>query len=200
MDLDEVKRFHALNNTYLHALADQCPNLIKRLPALAVELVPRAKVVANNYSPNTVAPDKMELLRQSIEDNGFCFPVVTIWDQDASHHVVIDGFHRWTIFGEEWLNWPWIPVVVLEHSMAQRLVATVQFNKARGVHQVDLDADLIRALAEQGVSDDEIADRLKLDLDTIHRYKQVTGIAALFQHTPYSRAWTMVEEGETKKP
>lgn len=199
MDPEEVKRFHALNNAYLHALYDQCPGLVKMLPALAVELVPREKVVANNYNPNTVAPDKMELLRQSIVDNGFCFPVVTIWDGDAHRHVVIDGFHRWTIFGPEWLNWGWIPVVVLQHSMAQRLVATVQFNKARGVHQVDLDADLIRALAEQGVSDDEIADRLKLDLDTIHRYKQVTGIAALFQHTPYSQAWTMVEE-EIKTP
>lgn len=190
----QAARFAALHADYLASLQRECPDLISRLPALAVRLVPRAQVVANGYNPNSVPPDRMDLLRQSILDNGFCFPVVTIWDDDQDRYVVIDGFHRWTIFGPEWLDWPVIPVVVLSHTMAQRMTATVQFNKARGVHQVDLDADVIRALIEQGLTEEEISDRLKIDLDTIHRYKSLTGIAALFAKTPYSMSWSMVDD------
>jgi hypothetical protein len=75
------------------------------------------------------------------------------------------------------------------------MTATVQFNKARGVHQVDLDAEVIRGLIEQGMSEDEISIHLGIDLDTIHRYKQLTGIADLFKNAPYSQAWE-VEESE----
>ena len=87
-----------------------------------------------------------------------------------------------------------MPVVVLPHSMSQRLAATWQFNKARGVHQVDLDADLIRRMIAQGVSDEEIATALGTDLDTVHRYNQVTGIAELFRNSAWSGAWEMREE------
>ena len=51
-------------------------------PCMQVRMVPREMVVANSYNPNHVPKDKMELLRQSILDNGFCFPIVTIWDAD----------------------------------------------------------------------------------------------------------------------
>jgi ParB-like chromosome segregation protein Spo0J len=91
-----------------------------------------------------------------------------------------------------------VPVVVLPHTMAARLAATWQFNKARGSHSVDLDAELIRALLEQGLTDDEVSTRLGVDLDTVHRYKQVTGIAALFARSSYSLAWRMVDEAQEK--
>lgn len=38
-----------------------------------------------------------------------------------------------------------------------------------------------------------MATHLGIDLDTVHRYKQVTGIAALFERTPWSLAWEMEE-------
>jgi len=86
-----------------------------------------------------------------------------------------------------------VPVAVLEHDAAQRMLATWQFNKARGSHEVDLDADLIRALIEQGMAEDEIANHLGIDLDTVHRYKQVTGIAELFKNADYSMSWEVME-------
>lgn len=87
----------------------------------------------------------------------------------------------------------YLPVVVLDHDISQRMAATVQFNKARGVHQVDLDADVIRALIEQGKTEDEISVSLGIDPDTIHRYKQLTGIAELFKNSDYSMPWTTLE-------
>mgnify|MGYP001484358243 CR=1 FL=1 len=163
------------------------------VPAMQVVLAARQLVVANNYNPNYVPKDKLKLLRQSILDNGFCFPIVTIWDNDEEKMVIIDGFHRSLIGSAEWLDLEYLPVVVLEHDISQRMAATVQFNKARGVHQVDLDADVIRALIEQGKTEDEISVSLGIDPDTIHRYKQLTGIAELFKNADYSMPWVTQE-------
>lgn len=164
------------------------------VPCANTLLVKAELVVANSYNPNHVSDDKMRLLEQSIRDNGFCFPVVTIFDPEAERFVIIDGYHRRTISGEEWLDLDYVPVVVLDHDISKRMAATVQFNKARGVHQLDLDAEVIRALVEQGLSDEDIAQKLGMELEAVHRYKQVTGIASLFQNSEYSAAWEMVED------
>ena len=164
------------------------------VPCAHVLLINPVLVAANTYNPNSVAPDRMDLLVQSIMDNGFCFPIVTIWDEDLNSFVIVDGFHRATILGPEWLDCDYIPLVVLTHDMSQRLAATWAFNKAKGSHQVDLDAELIRKMLDQGLSDEEVASKLGIDLDTVHRYKQVTGVAALFAGHNYSSAWEMEDE------
>lgn len=163
------------------------------IPCVNTLLVKWSLVQANNWNPNSVSDDKMELLRQSIVDNGFCFPVVTGYDADWQKFIVVDGFHRYTIAGPNWLNMQYVPIVVSDRPIEELMAATWQFNKARGVHQVDLDADLIRALLQQGMSEDEITIKLGIDLDTVHRYKQVTGIADLFKGAQYSMAWEMTE-------
>lgn len=154
-------------------------------------LVKPALLRANNYNPNSVSKDKMKLLAQSIRDNGFCFPIVTIWDDDEQCFVIVDGFHRSSMAGDKWLDLDYVPVVFVEHNISKRMYATIQFNKARGVHQVDLDADVVRALIEQGETDEQIAIHLGIDIDTVHRYKQLTGIAELFKNQPWSSSWTM---------
>lgn len=169
------------------------------VPAMQVVLAARSLVIANSYNPNYVPKDKLKLLRQSILDNGFCFPIVTIWDSDEEKLVIIDGFHRSLIGSAEWLDLDYLPVVVLDHDISQRMAATVQFNKARGVHQVDLDADVIRALIEQGKTEDEISVSLGIDPDTIHRYKQLTGIAELFKNADYSMPWVTQEIMEASR-
>jgi hypothetical protein len=78
--------------------------------------------------------------------------------------------------------------------MTKRMAATVQFNKARGVHAIDLDADVVRSLIEQGLTEQEVAQRLGMELDAVHRYKQVAGVAALFANSAYSSAWEMVQD------
>ena len=164
------------------------------VPCANTLLVKRELVIANTYNPNAVSSDKMELLQQSVLDNGFCFPIVTIWDDADGVFVIIDGFHRSRIGSEEFLDFDYLPVVVLSHDMTKRMAATVQFNKARGVHAIDLDADVVRSLIEQGLTEQEVAQRLGMELDAVHRYKQVAGVAALFANSAYSSAWEMVED------
>lgn len=163
------------------------------VPCTVTLLVKSELVIANAYNPNHVSPDKMALLERSILDNGFCFPIVCIWDDADGRFVIVDGFHRSVIASAEWLDMDYLPVVVLPHDVTQRMAATVQFNKARGVHSVDLDADVVRALLSQGLAHEEIAARLGMEVDSVHRYAQVAGVADLFARIDYSRAWEMEE-------
>lgn len=165
-----------------------------KMPCLAIKLVNRNDIIANNYNPNSVPSDKMELLKQSIIDNGFCFPIVTIWSEEDQKYVIIDGFHRFTMCSPEWLDIEQVPIVVLDHDISQRMAATVQFNKARGVHEIDGDADIVKSLSQQGLSDEEICKHLGLDAETVLRYKQLTGILDLFKNTSYSPAWEVKDD------
>lgn len=157
-----------------------------------IKLTPIDKVISNDYNPNSVSNDKMKLLKQSILDNGFCFPIVTIYDDTLDVYVIIDGFHRHKTALDLGMNK--IPIVVLEHDISKRMAATIQFNKARGVHSVDLDAELIRKMIEQGQTETEISKHLGIDLETVYRYKQTTGIIELFKNVNYSKSWEW--EGE----
>lgn len=165
------------------------------LPVLCPILVPRELVVANNYNPNHVNHQNMELLKTSILDNGFAFAIITIWDEDLGKFVIVDGFHRDEIL-DEWLGCEEIPIIVLDHDAKQRMNATVQFNRARGVHQVELMGDLVQALVEQGVDDLEISQKLGMEIEEVFRLKQITGIAELFKNQTYSKSWGMVEVEE----
>lgn len=161
------------------------------IPCANTIVVKRDLIQANTYNPNNLSDDRMELLKMSILDNGFAFPIVTIYDSEAEKFVVVDGFHRWSISGK--LGMSHVPIVVLDHDTSKRMIATIQFNKARGHHQVDLDAEVIRSLIGLGMSEDEIANHLGLDLETVYRYKQLTGIAELFKNAQYSMAWEIQE-------
>jgi ParB-like chromosome segregation protein Spo0J len=169
-----------------------------KLPCMTPIIVQIEKVKANTYNPNNVSDNNMQLLLQSILDNGFCFPIVTIYDDILDEYVIIDGFHRYLIF-RDYLKADCLPIVVLEHDIAQRMAATIQFNRARGVHQVELMGDLVRALVEQGLSDEEVAKYLGMELEEVFRLKTVTGIAELFKNQVYSKSWVMMEVDENEE-
>lgn len=158
------------------------------LPVMEPVIVPIDKVQANNYNPNNVAKNNMQLLEQSIIDNGFCFAIVTIYDKEIDKYIIIDGFHRYTIL-KDYLQAEEIPIIVLNHDIKQRMASTVQFNRARGVHQVDLMGDLVQALINQGATDEEIAKHLGMEIEEVFRLKQITGIAELFKNQQYSKSW-----------
>lgn len=166
-----------------------------KCPCFDVIMMDIDKVQANNYNPNAVPENNMKLLETSIMDNGFCFPVVTIYDEDLDKYVIVDGFHRYTIF-KDYLKAKELPIVVLEQNISQRMSATVQFNRARGVHQVELMGDMVKSLIQQGMSEDQISEHLGMQLEEVFRLKQITGIAELFKNQMYSKAWEMKDMEE----
>lgn len=163
-----------------------------KLPVFTPIIVPAEAVIANNYNPNHVDPQNMKLLERSIVDNGFAFAIVTIWDDEQEKFVIVDGFHRYSILTDS-LGCEEIPIIVLDQDMVSRISATVQFNRARGVHQVELMGDLVKSLFDHGADDEEIARQLGMELEEVFRLKQITGIAYLFRNQPYSKAWEMQE-------
>ena len=64
----------------------------KNEPVDCVLWVKSEKVHANDYNPNNVAPPEMELLRLSINNDGFTQPIVSMMENGKVE--VIDGFHR----------------------------------------------------------------------------------------------------------
>lgn len=169
-------------------------------PVMEVRLVPAEKVVANNYNPNKVAPQEMELLAVSIEEDGFTQPVVVVYDSDRNVYVVVDGFHRWTIL-KLWFLCEMIPVVVINRTPAERMAATVRHNRARGKHAVDRMADLVADLLRVGWADRDVAKHLGMEAEEVLRLKSQTGFAAIYANREHSRAWDeLPDPPEAAKP
>lgn len=160
-----------------------------KFPVLNAVLVHKDMIQPNDYNPNHVAKDKMELLRTSIMENGFAFGIVAIFDDEIEKFVIIDGYHRDVITGAKWLKLTYKPLVILEHSMEKRLAATVQFNKARGVHKIDLNAELVKRMVELGMEDYEICKQLGIDADEFLRLKRNVKIADIYKDLNYSNSW-----------
>ena len=192
--INTVDDFHRIRDGLKHFMVESGNHGQVRVPCLSTVLLAKHLLRPNSYNPNFVPSNKLRELKESILFNGWCFPVPVIFDHETDMFVIVDGAHRTLMTTPEWLDMEYVPIVYMDHlTMADCLIATKQFNDARGVHQVDLDAELIRRLAEQGVSDEEISTRLQMETETIYRYKQLTGIAELFKNSEYSTSWEMVE-------
>lgn len=157
-------------------------------PVSNVLWVEQDLVYANDYNPNSVAPPEMELLRHSIETDGFTQPIVT-WKTDKGYEVV-DGFHRHLV-GKK-LGLTHLPVVVINpesEERGNRIAATIRHNRARGKHQVGAMSDIVQELAKRNWSDKKIAKELGMEPDEVLRLKQITGLAEMFADREFSEAW-----------
>lgn len=123
---------------------------------------------ANNYNPNHVAKPEMALLKQSILEDGWTQPIVTMPDGE-----IVDGFHRWTLGSTDediqGLTDGMVPTVQVDPDEAQKRMATIRHNRARGAHAVLKMADIVAELVELGVSDEEIQARVGMDAEEVNR-------------------------------
>lgn len=169
-------------------------------PVYQIYSIPIEKIVPNAYNPNSVAPPELELLYDSIKEDGYTMPIVCYHDQDSDTYIIVDGFHRYRIM----LDYPDIyereggklPVSVIDKPLDARMASTIRHNRARGSHNVDLMSNIIKELHELGRSDAWISRHLGMDKDEILRLKQITGLAALFRDVEFGQAWQPADEGE----
>lgn len=159
-----------------------------KFPCMDVKLVPIDKVIANNWNPNKVAKPEMKLLAHSIEEDGLTMPIVTYYDDKIDKYVVVDGFHRYTIV-KDYFKSDVIAVTVLKKDEKNLMASTVRHNRARGVHKVDLQADMVVDLIKKGWTDEQVSKHLGMTPEEVLRLKQVTGVKEVFKNRDFSRSW-----------
>ena len=137
-------------------------------PLKNVQFVDRDKLRANDYNPNVVSEQNLELLVQSILTNGWTMPIVVRPD-----YTIIDGFHRWTVSGREPLNSKLgnkVPVVIVDHKdEAEDMYGTVTHNRARGTHQLEPMKAIIKKLFNEGKTTKEICKQLGMRPEEVFR-------------------------------
>lgn len=172
-------------------------------PVYNVIAVPIEKIEANNYNPNHVAKREMDLLYQSIKCDGYTMPIVCFYDAEKEKYIIVDGFHRYTIMlrykdifeRENGL----IPVSVIDKPIEDRMASTIRHNRARGKHEVELQANLVSILKD-GWDELKIMKELGMTLEEVQRLIGLKGIASEIKGVPYSIERQIAEVEEDIKP
>jgi hypothetical protein len=132
-------------------------------------LVSRELVIPNDYNPNIVLRNNLDLLQRSILTNGWTMPIVVRPDM-----TVIDGFHRWLVSGSEPLHSMLrglVPVVVVDHKddTDKNVYGTITHNRARGVHQLGPMKAIVKMLMSGGKTIQEIGKQLGMRPEEVFR-------------------------------
>lgn len=170
----------------------------KNHPVSQVVWVPAESVRANNYNPNTVAAPEMELLKHSIQMDGFTQPIV-VWEAEVGVYEVVDGFHRHKV--GKFLGLTHLPVVIINQSRTDkgdRMASTIRHNRARGKHGIGSMSEIVMELARRNWTDAKIAKELGMDADEVLRLKQISGLEEMFANREFSEAWEIDEEALCK--
>lgn len=189
-----------LMNEFKLALHEISP--MRNEPVDCVLWVKNDTVRANDYNPNSVAPPEMELLRQSIMEDGYTQPIVSFKEDEFI--TVVDGFHRnrvgkevkevkERVFGR-------LPVVNINENKqgrSDRMASTIRHNRARGSHNIELMSTIVSELVEMGKGDAWICKHVGMSKDELLRMKQITGLASLFQNKEFSKSWEADSIDET---
>lgn len=192
MDLDE--KVAALNKIR-ETLTEVSPF---KEPVDCIRWIKSEDVQANEYNPNKVASPEMKLLHTSIKLDGYTQPIVA-YKLENGHYEVVDGFHRNRI-GKEFKDISerihgYLPLVVLDKPLDERIGSTIRHNRARGTHQIRSMSDIVLDLTRQGWKEEDICKKLGMELDEVIRLKQITGLKDAFQNHDFSKSW---EEFESK--
>ena len=162
-------------------------------PVDRVRWVPIDQVEANDYNPNSVAGKEMSLLYTSIKHDGYTQPVVVIRDTERGKYVIVDGFHRYftckTNPDIRERNLGYLPVVVIEKDLNDRMASTVRHNRARGEHSVTGMAQMVFSMLDRGWSDAAICNELGMEPEELLKLKHITGFSKLFENVEYAKAW-----------
>lgn len=115
------------------------------------------ELTANDYNPNVVYKQELNLLEFSILTHGWLHPLLV-----TQTNIIIDGFHRWMLatsskkikerFGAV------VPVVILDLTEPERKLLTIRINRAKGSHVAFKMSDIIKSLVnDHGLPPERIA-------------------------------------------
>jgi hypothetical protein len=160
-------------------------------PVSAVEWIHRSKLKPNDYNPNHVAPPDLELLIQSLLEDGWTQPIVV-----RKGWIIVDGFHRWTVSGDARMMSRYdgmVPIVWTRPNKFPQL-ATIRHNRARGVHAIVPMADIVRSLIDQGMTKKQLGIELGMEDEEVVRLLDRAGNPDKLG-TGFGKAWAPTEDG-----
>ena len=159
-------------------------------PLGSLQWVDRTLLKPNDYNPNKVSRENLKLLTQSILTNGWTLPIVVRPD-----FTIIDGFHRWTVSGEEplfsALGGQGPVVIVDQKDASQDIYGTVTHNRARGTHLLEPMKAIVKRLMDDGKSVEEIGKELGMRPEEIFRLSDFSKddfLLMMVKNTSYSKA------------
>jgi ParB-like chromosome segregation protein Spo0J len=159
-------------------------------PVYTVRPIPVEKIQANAYNPNVVAPPEMELLELSIWEDGYTMPCVCYYLPEEDKYELVDGFHRYLVMKTSERIYKrengCLPVAVINKDLSNRMASTIRHNRARGTHSIELMTNIVAELKKAGMSDGWIIKNIGMDPDELLRFKQISGLAALFADKEFS--------------
>jgi ParB-like chromosome segregation protein Spo0J len=159
-------------------------------PVYTVKAVPVEKIQANAYNPNIVAPPEMALLELSIWEDGYTMPCVCYYLPKEDMYELVDGYHRYKVLKTSKRihdrEGGCLPVAVINKDLANRMASTIRHNRARGTHSIELMTNIVTELKKVGTSDEWILREIGMDKDELLRFKQISGLAALFADRQFS--------------
>ena len=164
------------------------------LQQLQVEWVSPSILKPNEYNPNRQTEDEFEMLKTSMREDGFTTPVLVLTDG-----AIVDGEHRWRAAQE--LGMKKIQVVRVNMTEAQRRIATMRHNRARGQDDTSAVADLMLDLEKLGQLDWD-QDALRLSDEEIRRLVDMADTVAedLSRGHEFNQAWEPVERSTYEPP
>lgn len=151
----------------------------------------REELKPNHYNPNKVAPPELKLLKISILEDGWTQPIVINPD-----FTIVDGFHRWTVSGHKEiyaLTDGKVPCVMVQpKDFSQQQMATIRHNRARGTHGVLEMSNIVTDMVKEGLSGEEIMNRLMMEKEEVVRLLFRAGIpkSDVFKEKDFSKSWT----------
>jgi len=164
--------------------------LTKALDQLKIKYVSLDKLKPNEYNPNRQSEDEFELLCRSMEEDGFTQPIIATMDG-----TIVDGEHRWR--AAHALKMKDIPVVFVDYTEAQRKIATLRHNRARGSEDVELSTDVLRDLEKLGALDWAM-DSLMMTEDEIQRLiDDIPAPEDYGKEHEYTEAWVPVSSDQS---
>lgn len=152
------------------------------LKTLQIEYVPTDSIKPNSYNPNRQKEREFELLCRSMEEDGFTQPIVV----QRSSREIVDGEHRWR--AARHFKMAEVPVVFVDMTDEQMKLSTLSHNRARGSHDAEQQAAVLRDLRELGALD-WAQDSLMINDDEMSRMLDDIPAPEALADEEYSEAW-----------
>lgn len=146
---------------------------------------------ANDYNPNHVFKQEMQLLHTSITRNGWLQPIIINHDM-----TIIDGYHRVTLVKTskplyEETN-GLVPCIVLDLNEVERKLLTIRINRAKGTHTAYKMSEVIHDLHHNGLTTHSIAKEIGATKDEVELLLEdsIFTKEKFNETSKYSQAWT----------